>query len=407
MLHNSFQPMFASDLLSLSLRALAAHRLRSFLTLLGIAVGIAAVILLTSIGEGVHRFVLAEFTQFGTNVIEIAPGKTRASGGPGGLQTTVRLLTLDDARALARVPGVVAATPIVWGNSEVNANGRLRRTTVQGVGAAMREIVKMQVQSGGFLPDEPFEHARPLAVLGPKLKQELFGSESALGQRLRIGGLQFRIVGVMAPKGQFLGMDLDDTVFIPTARALELYNREGLMRINLTYREGLRTADVVANVTAVLAARHGREDFSLTTQEDMLRTLSKILNVLTMAVGALGGISLLVGGVGIVTIMTIAVTERTNEIGLLKALGARERTILGIFLGEAVALSAVGGLLGLALGIGVAQLLHLAVPALPVQTPLSFVVLAEAVAVVIGLAAGVLPARNAARLDPVEALRAE
>jgi len=399
--------MRATDLFTLSTRALTAHRLRSFLTLLGIAVGIAAVILLTSIGEGVHRFVLNEFTQFGTNVIEIAPGKTRASGGPGGLQTTVRLLTLEDAEALSRVPGVVAVTPNVWGNSEVAANGRLRRTTIQGVGPQNLDILKMTMQSGTFLPAESFEHARPLAVLGPKLKQELFGSENALGQRVRIGGMQFRIVGVVAPKGQFLGMDLDDTVFIPAARALELYNREGLMRIHLTYRAGLNAGDVAAAIKSALAGRHGREDFTLTTQEDMLRTLSKILNVLTLAVGALGGISLLVGGVGIVTIMTIAVTERTNEIGLLKALGARERTILGIFLGEAVALSALGGVLGLLLGIGIAQLAHLAFPALPVQTPLSFVLLAEAVAVVIGLAAGVLPARNAARLDPVEALRAE
>lgn len=395
------------DLFLLAARALTAHRLRSFLTLLGIAVGIAAVILLTSIGEGVHRFVLAEFTQFGTNVIEIAPGKTRASGGPGGLQTTVRLLTLDDVEALARVPGVVAASPNVWGNSEVGANGRLRRTMIQGVGPGTLEIMKLTLQSGSFLPDEGLAQARALAVLGPKLKQELFGGEPALGQRLRIGGMQFRIVGVAAPKGQFLGMDLDDTVFIPTARALELYNREGLMRIHLSYREGLAAATVAERVKAVLTERHGREDFTLTTQEDMLRTLSKILNVLTLAVGALGGISLLVGGVGIVTIMTIAVTERTNEIGLLKALGARERTILGIFLGEAVALSALGGVVGLALGIGIAQLAHLLFPALPVQTPLFFVLLAEGVAVFIGLAAGVLPARNAARLDPVEALRAE
>jgi putative ABC transport system permease protein len=395
------------DLATLALRSLTAHRLRSFLTLLGIAVGIAAVILLTSIGEGVHRFVLAEFTQFGTNVIEIAPGKTAASGGPGGLQTTVRLLTMDDVRALERVPGVIAVTPNVWGNSEVAANGRLRRTMVQGVGADTIEIMKMKMQSGSFLPEEPFEHARPLAVLGPKLKNELFGAEPALGQRLRIGGMQFRIVGVVAAKGQFLGMDLDDTVFIPAARSLELYNREGLMRIHLTYREGLDAGTVAGAIKSVLAARHGREDFTLTTQEDMLRTLSKILNILTAAVGALGGISLLVGGVGIVTIMTIAVTERTNEIGLFKAIGAPERTILTIFLGEAVALAAVGGIAGLVIGIGFAQLLHLVFPALPVHTPWSFVFLAEAVAVAIGLAAGVLPARRAAGLDPVEALRAE
>ncbi|MFN6961821.1 MAG: ABC transporter permease [Rhodocyclaceae bacterium] len=399
--------MRPADLAAYAVRALTAHRLRSFLTLLGIAVGIAAVILLTSIGEGVHRFVLKEFTQFGTNVIEIAPGKTRASGGPGGLQTTVRLLTLEDAAALARVPGVIAVTPNVWGNSEVSANGRLRRTTVQGVGPGTLEIMKLSMQSGSFLPVEEFQSARPLAVLGLRLKQELFGGENALGQKIRIGGRQFRIIGVAAPKGQFLGMDLDDTVFIPTARALELYNREGLMRIHLTYREGLAAGDIAAAVKSALAGRHGREDFTLTTQEDMLRTLSKILDVLTMAVGALGGISLLVGAVGIVTIQTIAVTERTHEIGLLKALGARERTILGIFLAEAVMLAAIGGVLGLGLGIGIAQLAHFAFPALPVQTPVSFVLLAEGVAIIIGLAAGALPAYRAARLDPVEALRAE
>jgi putative ABC transport system permease protein len=395
------------DLVTLALRSLTAHRLRSFLTLLGIAVGIAAVILLTSIGEGVHRFVLAEFTQFGTNVIEIAPGKTAASGGPGGLQTTVRLLTIEDVQALARLPDIVASTPVVWGNSEVNANGRLRRTTIYGVGPEMAEVFAMKVAVGHFLPHEDAANARALAVLGPKVKHELFGSEPALGQRLRVGGMQFRIVGILEPKGQFLGIDLDDTVYIPTARALELYNRDGLMRINLSYREGAETKKVADAVKSAMVARHGREDFTLITQEDMLRTLSKILGILTAAVGALGGISLLVGGVGIVTIMTIAVTERTNEIGLLKALGAPERTILGIFLGEAVALAGIGGVLGLSLGVGVAQLLHVVLPALPVHTPWSFAFLAEGVAIVIGLAAGVLPARRAAGLDPVEALRAE
>jgi putative ABC transport system permease protein len=399
--------MRSADFVALSLRALWAHRLRSFLTLLGIAVGIAAVILLTSIGEGVHRFVLAEFSQFGTNIVEIVAGRTSASGGPMPLQTTVRLLTLDDARAIRRLPDVVAVSPVVWGNSEVNANGRLRRTTVYGVGPEQLEVSHVQIRAGSFLPAEDLEHARPFAVLGPKLKQELFGSATALGQRLRIGGMQFRIIGVLEAKGQVLGLDLDDTAFIPAARALELYNRDGLMQISVSYRDDVAAAKVVASVRSLLTARHGREDFTLTTQEDMLRTLSKILDILTAAVGALGGISLLVGGVGIVTIMTIAVAERTSEIGLLKAIGARERTILGLFLGEAVALAAAGGVFGLLLGIGLARLLHLAFPALPVDTPASFVVLAELVAVVIGIAAGVLPARRAARLDAVEALRGE
>jgi putative ABC transport system permease protein len=195
--------------------------------------------------------------------------------------------------------------------------------------------------------------------------------------------------------------------YIPAARALKLYNRSSLMEVHVSYTEGVPAASVAAAIKSTLKARHGREDFTVTTQEDSLRTLSKILDILTMAVGALGSISLLVGGVGIVTIMTIAVTERTSEIGLLVALGAPRRTILGIFLGEAVALSAIGGVFGLVLGIGLAQLLHIFLPALPVNTPLTFVVLAETVAVVIGLAAGVLPARNAARLNVVDALRTE
>ena len=396
------------DSLLLALRAITAHRLRSFLTLLGIAVGIAAVILLTSIGEGIHRFVLAEFTQFGTNVIGIAPGKVKTGGPqPSGIPTSVRPLTLDDARALERLPNVSAMTPVVWGNSEVGGNGRLRRTTVYGVNAAMLQVFSIKVKSGQFLPEEDSENARAFVVLGAKLKNELFSDSNPLGARVRIGNMQFRVIGVLEAKGQVLGIDLDDTAYIPAARALELYNRDGLMEIHVSYAEGVVPAQVSDAVKQVLKARHGREDFTVTTQADMLRTLSKILDILTMAVGALGSISLLVGGVGIVTIMTIAVTERTSEIGLLVALGAQRRTILGIFLGEAVALSAIGGVFGLILGFGLAQLIHLVVPALPVHTPLLFVFLAEVIAVSIGLLAGVLPARRAAGLDAVEALRAE
>ena len=400
--------MRLGDSLLLALRAITAHRLRSFLTLLGIAVGIAAVILLTSIGEGIHRFVLAEFTQFGTNVIGIAPGKVKTGGPqPSGIPTSVRPLTLDDARALEHLPNVSAMTPVVWGNSEVGGNGRLRRTTVYGVNAAMLQVFSIKVKSGQFLPEEDSDSARAFVVLGAKLKNELFSDGNPLGARVRIGNMQFRVIGVLEAKGQVLGIDLDDTAYIPAARALELYNRDGLMEIHVSYAEGVVPAQVSDAVKQVLKVRHGREDFTVTTQEDMLRTLSNILDILTMAVGALGSISLLVGGGGIVTIMTIAVTERTSEIGLLVALGAQRRTILGIFLGEAVVLSAVGGMFGLILGFGLAQLIHLFVPALPVHTPLLFVFLAELVAVTIGLLAGVLPARRAAGLDAVDALRAE
>ncbi len=399
--------MRATDFLSLTGRSVAAHPLRSFLTLLGIAVGVTAVILLTAIGEGVHRFVLAEFTQFGTNVIQIVPGKTAARGGPPGLPTTARPLTLDDALALERLPGVTAATPVVSANSEVEGSGRLRRSAVYGVGPAMSDVFSMRVRSGRFLPPDDIRQARALAVLGAKLKHELFGQGSALGERIRIAGERYRVVGVMEPKGQFLGTDLDDSVFIPAARALAMLDREGLMEINLGYRDGYASADIAKAVSDLLVARHGREDFTITTQEDMLRSLSKILGILTTAVGALGGISLLVGGVGIVTIMTIAVAERTPEIGLLVALGARRGTILTLFLAEAILLSLLGGLLGLALGAGIAALVQLAAPGLPVAIPWHYVTGALIVSILIGLVAGVLPARRASALDPVDALRSE
>lgn len=399
--------MLPTDAFRWPLRALAAHRLRSALTLLGIAVGIAAVILLTAIGEGIHRFVLAEFTQFGTRVVEIKPGKTSTGGIPASLFSTVKPLTLDDASALARLPGITAVTPIVSGNAEIEAGGRVRRTTVTGAGAALPAVFSMHAAVGRFLPDDDAGSARPFVVLGARLKAELFGGGNALGERVRIGGNAFRVIGVMAAKGQFLGVDLDDTAYIPAARALELYNRVGLMAIDVSYGEQVATDAVAQRLTGRLADRHGRADFTLTTQEDMLRTLSNILAILTGAVAALGGISLFVGAIGITTIMTIAVSERTHEIGLLIALGAPQGLVQRLFLGEAVILAGLGGLAGLVIGGGFAGLLWLAVPALPVHLPWLFVVLAEASAMLIGLLAGVLPARAAARLPAVAALRAE
>lgn len=400
--------MRLTDALRLALRAVSAQRLRSFLTLLGIAVGIAAVILLTSIGEGIHRYVLGEFTQFGTNVIGVHPGKVKTGGAASiGLPSSAKPLSLEDAEALRHLPNVIAVTPSVFGNAEAGAGGRLRRVTVYGVGPDMLTVFKSRLGSGRFLPVEDANAARALVVLGPKLKHELFGTESALRARVRLGGLQFRVIGVLESKGQFLGMDLDDTAFIPAARAMELFNRSGLNEIDVAVAENVGSAGVAQAMKNMMVARHGREDFTIISQEEMLASLASILDVLTMAVGALGGISLFVGGVGIVTMMTISVTERTSEIGLLVALGARRQTILWLFLGEAAALAAFGGFAGLVMGFVVAQAIRLAVPALPVHTPLSFVLLAECLAIFIGLAAGVLPARRAAQLNPVDALRAE
>jgi len=381
--------------------------MRSFLTALGIAVGIAAVVLLTSIGEGVHHFVLSEFTQFGTTLVGINPGKATTAGASMGAFGTDRPLTIEDARALERLSFARAVVPLVQGNAEVEAGNRRRRTTVYGVGPSMPEAFSMKVRSGRFLPRDDPTSPRAFAVLGSKLRQELFAGRSPLGQRITIGGSRYRVIGVMESKGSVLGFDLDDTVYIPAARALGLFNNESLFEIDLMYDEDTPVEKVVEGIEDTLKARHGKDDVTITTQQQMLDVLGAVLSVLTFAVSAIGGISLLVGAILIVTIMTIAINERTNEIGLLRALGARKSQILALFLGEAIVLAALGGLSGLALGIGLAWALHAALPALPVHVPMFYVFLAEAIAIVIGLVAGVAPAVRAARMDPVEALRAE
>jgi putative ABC transport system permease protein len=399
--------MHSADFLSLTYGSLRAHPLRSTLTALGICVGIAAVVLLTSLGAGLQRFVVNEFTQFGTNIISVTPGLTQTQGVSIGMFGTIRPLSIDDAEAIARLRGVQMTDPALSGNAEVSAAGRTRRVTVIGVGSDFATAFRLHVPVGRFLPPEDPRQARAFVVLGSKVRQELFGNAAPLGERLEIQGNRYRVIGVLESKGQVLGMDLDDAVYIPAARALELFNREGLMEIHVVHEPQADVDALVRDIRALMISRHGREDVTITPQQKMLDVLSSVLQVLTFAVGALGGISLAVGGVGILTIMTIAVAERTGEIGLLRALGARRRQVLVLFLAEAALLAGIGGLFGLALGVGLGQLLHWIFPALPVSTPWSYALAAQLIAVAIGIAAGVVPASRASRLDPVEALRAE
>lgn len=396
------------DLLSLAVGALVSHRLRSVLSMLGIGIGIASVILLTSIGEGTRRYMVGQFTQFGTNLIAVHPGKAETSGIPGAFGGTTRKLTLDDAEAVARISGVQEVVPVAFGNARVEANGRSRSVFIYGATPNIPRAWRFQVRQGTFWPEQDPRRGSQFAVLGPKLKRELFGEANALGQFVRIGGTRFRVVGVMASKGQFLGFDIDDAAYIPVATAMKVFNLPELNEIDVTYAHAGLTDGVAREIRRRLAERHGgEEDFTVTTQAAMLSVFDNVMNVVTTAVGAIAGISLLVGAIGILTMMWIAVGERTAEIGLARAIGASRRQVQLLFLSEAAALSTLGGLLGLGAGMGIAALLRLAVPGLPVHTPPEFAVMAVAVSLATGLLSGVLPARRAARLDPIEALRAE
>lgn len=387
-------------------RTLVSQRRRSLLTIIGFAVGIMTIALLSSLGEGVRLYVIKEFTQFGSHILGITPGKTNTLGLSGTLQT-VRPLSLEDASSLLKIDGVEQVVPVIFGSAQVKSNNRSRSTDIAGVGPDAKKAWQLNMQAGNFLPQDNWFTARPTVVLGSKLKQELFANQTAIGQRVQIGGNRYRVVGVTAPKGQFLGFDMDDIAYIPTLRGQQLFNRESLMEIDIFYAPNRSQKQLIEAIKNRLIERHGEEDFTVITQDEMLKTMDKILTVLKLAAAGLGIISLIVGAVGIITILFISVSERRAEIGLLCALGATPKTIRKLFLYEAISLAMIGALLGLLLSILIVFSLTTLIPKLPLFIDQQSILISLLLAAIIGYFAGVKPASQAAKLKPIEALRAE
>jgi len=381
------------DLMRLSSGAMSGHPLRSILSMLGIAIGVAAVIMLTSLGEGARRYMVSEFSQFGTNTIGVNPGKTETTGVPGAFGGTTQKLTIEDAAALDRLPILETVVPVAFGQARVEGNGRGRSVFVYGSTAGLPEVLKFTVGQGQFLPQGDPRRGSSVAVIGPKLKRELFGEENALGRFVRIAGARLRVIGVMD---------------IPVATAMRLFNLDELHEIDITIAHESQTDAAIEAIKTLLIDRHrGDEDFTVISQSEMLEVFGRVMDVLTLGVAVIASISLLVGSIGIFTMMWISVGERVSEIGLMRALGATTGQIQTIFLTEAILLTMVGGLAGLLFGLLSTIVMRLILPAFPAGAPIEYVISALGVSVLAGILSGVGPARRAADLTPVEALRAD
>ena len=381
--------------------------MRSFLTSLGIAIGVVCVIFLTGLGQGLQTFIISQFTQFGSNIISISPGKTETMGMPLGIFGTVKPLTFEDAEALERLPVIDVAVPVSGGSGEIEYGERMRRSMVVGTGADYDVIVDAKDMLGEFLPHDNPKSPRSLAVLGPKMRDELFGDANPLGELVRVNSERFRVIGVLPPKGDFLGIDLDDAIYIPMAKFQSMFNVNNFQEIDVVHYERYATEEAVASIKRLIIDRHGSEDVTIHTQANMLETLEDIMKWLKFTVAAFGGISLLVGGVGIFTIMTVAVNERTSEIGVLRAVGASRKKIRDVFLLESIFLAILGALLGLSIGFAAVYVALIFYPDMPIAIAWDYIVYAVFISLAIGLIAGFLPARAAAQLDPVEALRTD
>ena len=399
--------MRSSDLIRFARDAATGSPLRTSLLMLAMAIGVAAVVVLTALGDGARRYVMNEFSSLGTNLVIVLPGRSQTGGfNPGNAVTsTPRDLTIDDAQALQRASAVYRVAPAAIGTSEISAGGKLREVMVLGTTSQYLELRHLALLRGRFLAEDDWRRGPTEAVIGSKVLEEIFGSANALGQLVRIGDRRFRIVGVLASSGQGLGMNTDELVIVPVSQAQSMFNSNTLFRILVEAhgRESIEAAKT--QVTEIIKLRHdGEQDVTVITQDAVLATFDRLLGALTLGVAGIAAISLAVAGILVMNVMLVSVTQRTAEIGLLKALGATAGTIRLVFLTEAVLLSLAGALLGYLLGQLGAAVIRQLYPAFPAYPPDWAVIAGLATALVTGVLFGVLPARRAAQMDPVQAL---
>lgn len=399
--------MRALDVIRFAGAAALGNRLRTLLSMLAMGIGVAAVVVLTALGDGARRYVVDQFSSLGSNLVIVLPGRTQTGGfSPANAVTSIpRDLTVDDARAIGRAQGVLNVAPIAVGTAEISAGSRLRETVVIGTTAQYLQVRHMAMAQGRFLPDADWSHGSPVMVIGGKVKRELFGADPAVGRLVRVGDRRLRVIGVLSAAGMGLGMDTDELAFVPVSVAQQMFNTNSLFRILVEARRRDAIESVKAQTRDILKARHeGEQDVTVITQDAVLATFDRVLGTLTLGVAGIAAISLAVAGILVMNVMLVSVTQRTSEIGLLKALGASAGSIRAAFLAEAALLSAAGGLFGYVIGQAVAALIRYVYPTYPAFAPDWAVLAGLGTSIVTGLVFGVLPARRAARMDPVQAL---
>ena len=399
--------MRLADTLRFARDAAAGYPMRTVLSVLAMSIGVAAVVILTALGDGARRYVVGQFSSIGTNLVIVLPGRSGTGGfnPANAITSTPRDLSIDDAAALRRAPAVSRLAPLAVGTSEISFGGRLREVMVAGSTQEFLPIRNFELAQGQGLPEEDWNRGTAVAVIGATIRAEIFGNTPAVGQLIRVGDRRLRVVGVLKSVGQGLGMNTDELVIVPVALAQAMFNSNTLFRILVEAKSREAIPAAKEQVMTILKQRHrGEEDVTVITQDAILATFDKLLGALTMGVAGIAAISLAVAGILVMNVMLVAVTQRTGEIGLLKALGATARTIRLAFLAEAAMLSTVGALVGYLLGELGAFILRQVFPVFPAYPPDWAVIAGLGTALGTGLLFGVMPARRAARLDPVQAL---